>query len=227
MYYLVVHLPLKTSKSHNPYAVLFSETSPLVLYHLDRSLREKGREFFACLEEKYFTLSTVAKGSTVIVPCGEEPLYSLRYHLVASKIKTPVPVPEHLITLNFSEKYFERKEVDFAYRTLLLYKQLLHHLRKLKETGGFFAVKVHENKYVVYLNRNWEPYYYLTVTSGVAYRGVKRVTQGISLKNIPVVSLKREKKKTLIIQATTPTKAAKKYLTYLKNLGGVKQKIVL
>ncbi|RLE78353.1 MAG: hypothetical protein DRJ52_10625 [Thermoprotei archaeon] len=226
MYYLVVHLPLKSSKSHNPYAVLFSETSPLVLYHLDRSLREKVREFFVRLEEKYFTLSTVAKGSTVIVPCGEKPLYSLRYHLVASRIaRLPKPVPEHLI-LNFSEKYFERKEVDFAYRTLLLYKQLLHHLRKLRETG-FFAVKVHENKYVVYLNKNWEPCYYLTVTSGVAYRFRKRIAQGISIKNLPVVSLKREKKKTLVIQAKTPTKAAKKYLTYLRNLSGVKQTIVL
>ncbi len=61
MYYLVVHLPRKSSKAHNPYATLFTETYLLVLFHLDKNLKEKNREFLSKLKEKYFALKIIAK----------------------------------------------------------------------------------------------------------------------------------------------------------------------
>jgi len=201
VYSLVVHLPRRSNRAHNPYAVLFADSSPLVLYYLDKNLKEKNREFLRKLKEKYFSLKIVAKNSTIITTCGENPEKSLRYYLV-SRIGKAVPVPEHLASINFPYHFYEKKEVDFAYKVLQTYLLMKRDLELLKETSTISVA----------LGKPWK------------YRII-----GFKVEDFKIAELAPPEKplitlhplvleNCLLLKHKNPRVAAVKYLRYLRNI---------
>jgi len=122
--YLVVQIPLirkigALGYQHKPYAVFFMGEKPVALFHLERNLSLKNTLLLT--EVKYLDLNRAVKVSEIIVPCGLKPSKSKRFNLVYRKFGKAVPVPEHLIKTTFPLKVYEKKELDFAYRTLKTY----------------------------------------------------------------------------------------------------------
>lgn len=146
--YLVVHTPRivkigALGYQHKPYAVFFMNKKPVALFYLERDLTL--RNTLLLTEVKYIDFNRVIKVSEVIVPCGLSPQKSRRFNLVYRKFGKAVPVPEHIVHLTFPLKVYEKREVDFAYRTLKTYL-LLKRDTELFARKKIVAVKYRSRK---------------------------------------------------------------------------------
>lgn len=223
--YLVIHVPrFRKPYTHNPYAVLYLNKTPVALYYLNKRLEQKGVKMLYKLSRKYRNFNYVASNSTTITACGENPWESRRYHLIREKLKSPIPVPEHLASLNFPYKLHSISEVSWCtkvLRTYLLMKRdmsLLEEYRRISVIVGkprkqiLFLFKVEDFKPRLASTKHFYLPYRRKLDAGLRPQGAIVSVWPIILENKIFFKVERGGK------LRKARKAAEKYLKYLKNI---------
>jgi len=223
--YLVIHVPrFRKPYTHNPYAVLYLNETPVTLYYLSRRLEQKGVKMLYKLSGKYRDFNYVASNSTIITACGENPWESSRYHLIKEKYLSPVPVPEHLVSLNFPYRLHWINEVNWCtkvLKTFLLMKRdstLLEEYRRISVVVGklrkqlFFLFKVENFKPRLASTKHFYLPYRRKLDTGFKPQGAIVSVWPIVLENKIFFKIKKGSK------LEKARKVAEKYLKYLKNM---------